>query len=391
MSKDLSRYRHAILSSSNIAPQDEALLIERQGAFACHYAPFEHINMRAKIVLLGMTPGVQQAGNALRALRNALNVRMSDADALAKAKTTASFSGTMRGNLVAMLDHVGLQHRLGLGSCAELFTTRTDVVHFTSALRYPVFVDGKDYSGNPAIQRTPFLKELSERWLTEEVLRLPNAYWIPLGKEATAAIRAQVVQRNLHANQVLDGMPHPSGANAERIAYFLGTKAREALSTKTDASALDARRDALSQRIAAAVQVVPAPATAARPDRNHALMLPPAAAIAMPTRPAAPPRMSSADSRRAQSFYLEGYDGQPIYPVRIKGRNTGVLAFNLAPRGARTHTQAFKIEVQDEAKAYEMVASGTYKIRATIGAGVAPSLLGLGDRTVRRLVKVSPV
>lgn len=100
--------------------------------------------------------------------------------------------------------------------------------------------------------------------------------------------------------------------------------------------------------------------------------------------------MDSTDSRRAQSFYLEGYNGQPIYPVRILGRDTGVLAFNLAPRGARTHTKAFKIEVEDEAKAYEMVASGTYKIRATVGAGVSPSLLGLGDRTVRRIVKVSP-
>lgn len=391
MSIQLSRYRHAIISNPSIAPQDEALLIERQATLTCHYAPFEHINTGAKVVLLGMTPGAQQAGNALRALRDALTAGSSDADALAKAKTTASFSGPMRGNLVAMLDHVGLQHRLGLGSCGELFTTRTEMVHFTSALRYPVFVNGKDYSGNPAIHRTPFLKALSERWLTEEVLCLPDSYWIPLGKEATAAIRAQVEQGHLPAHQVLDGMPHPSGANAERIAYFLGTKAREALSAKTDASALNARRDALRQRIAAAAQVVAAPATAARTDRNHAMPLPLDAAVAMPPHPAAPPRVRSAHSRRARSFYLEGYDGQPIYPVRIKGRNTGVLAFNLAPRGAGTHTQAFKIEVEDEAKAYEMVASGTYKIRATIGAGVAPSLLGLGDRTVRRLVKVSPV
>jgi hypothetical protein len=34
-------------------------------------------------------------------------------------------------------------------------------------------------------------------------------------------------------------LPHPSGANAERIAYFLGNKARESLSIKTNPDLLD--------------------------------------------------------------------------------------------------------------------------------------------------------
>ena len=39
-----------------------------------------------------------------------------------------------------------------------------------------------------------------------------------------------VIQRN----QILAGMPHPSGANAERIAFFLGEKAKKDLSAKTN-------------------------------------------------------------------------------------------------------------------------------------------------------------
>ena len=39
-----------------------------------------------------------------------------------------------------------------------------------------------------------------------------------------------VIQRN----QILAGMPHPSGANAERIAFFLGEKAEKDLSAKTN-------------------------------------------------------------------------------------------------------------------------------------------------------------
>lgn len=51
------------------------------------------------------------------------------------------------------------------------------------------------------------------------------------------------------ARQVLTGLPHPSGANAERIQYFLGRKAAAALSTKTDPSKLDAARQALSNQV----------------------------------------------------------------------------------------------------------------------------------------------
>jgi hypothetical protein len=55
----------------------------------------------------------------------------------------------------------------------------------------------------------------------------------------------------LDAARVLNGLPHPSGANAERIAYFLGRKARDALSPKTDATALDHARARLIGQIAA--------------------------------------------------------------------------------------------------------------------------------------------
>ena len=54
----------------------------------------------------------------------------------------------MRTNLVKMLDHIGANHYLRLSSSAELFGTRKDLVHYTSALRYPVFKNGENYSGS---------------------------------------------------------------------------------------------------------------------------------------------------------------------------------------------------------------------------------------------------
>ena len=75
-----------------------------------NYAPFEHIQHSAKVVIVGITPGEQQARNALLEARRQLIAGASQAMALSKAKVFASFSGPMRANLVAMLDHVGL-HR----------------------------------------------------------------------------------------------------------------------------------------------------------------------------------------------------------------------------------------------------------------------------------------
>lgn len=51
--------------------------------------------------------------------------------------------------------------------------------------------------------------------------------------------------------RVLEGLPHPSGANAERIAYFLGRKNRADLSVKTIPSKLDRARENLLRQVGA--------------------------------------------------------------------------------------------------------------------------------------------
>lgn len=73
---------------------------------------------------------------------------------------------------------------------------------------------------------------------------------MPLGPSVTAAIASVAARGLLEARHVLAGMPHPSGANAERIAYFLGRKAHEKLSSKVDPVRLDAARSALLSQIA---------------------------------------------------------------------------------------------------------------------------------------------
>ncbi|PZS47367.1 hypothetical protein [Stenotrophomonas maltophilia] len=242
MNPMLDRFRSAILDALPSDRLSGDLLISRSGQLATYYAPFEHVNTAARVVLVGITPGVFQAQRALEKLRAALRSGLGDGDALSQAKDVASFAGPMRAALVEMLDYVGLQTALGLCSCSELFTSASNLVHHTSALRNPVLVGGRNYTGSPAILRTPYLRSMVEDWLADEVRQLPSALWVPLGREPKAVLRSFAAQGLIKGECLLDGLPHPSGANAERIAYFLRRKLRENLSSKTNADTIDTAR-----------------------------------------------------------------------------------------------------------------------------------------------------
>lgn len=84
-----------------------------------------------------------------------------------------------------------------------------------------------------------------ETYLVSEAAALPCATWVPLGRHAEAVLLELSKKGHLDPSRILAGLPHPSGANAERIAYFLGRKPRDALSRKTHPDILDAAKEKL--------------------------------------------------------------------------------------------------------------------------------------------------
>lgn len=217
-----------------------ALTIAEEGELQIKYAPFDHVTPNARLVIVGITPGAAQATAALKASRAAIVAGADLRDALARAKSHASFSGPMRTNLVAMLDAIGVAEYFGLSSSAQLFEAGSEQVHFTSALRYPVFRQGKNYNGTPNMLKTPMLRQMIDTYLAEEARQLPQALWLPLGPKAGEALQHLVRRGLLKEDRVLAGMPHPSGANAERVAVFLGRKSPQAASRQTNGATLRA-------------------------------------------------------------------------------------------------------------------------------------------------------
>lgn len=216
-----------------------------EGRLTVHRSMFDHMEQGARLVIVGITPGAQQRDLADAAYAQALRRGLRHLEAARVAKFAASFAGTMRKNLVAMLDHVGVARMLNIGSTAALFDPATrGLAHFTSALRYPVFIDGTNYNGQVPMLGSLLLRSMVETLLAEEARQLPRAIWQPLGDKPAAALSHLVQRGVLDAHQVAPPLPHPSGANAERIAYFLGRKPASELSTKTSAEKLDHLQDA---------------------------------------------------------------------------------------------------------------------------------------------------
>jgi len=240
---------HVSASTGNDLLADETLMLARDGRLRIQWAPFDHTPRTARLVIVGITPGREQAANALHALGQALRSGQDLDGAMRHAKLVGSFSGPLRTNIVRMLDSIGVQQALDVPTCMSLFDAAHEQVHFTSALRYPVFLDGANYNGNPDLLRTPLLREMVETFLADEARALPGALWLPLGPKPTAALRHLVSLGVLPANRVLEGMPHPSGANGERIKFFLGQKPKAELSRKTRPDLIELAREMLLAQV----------------------------------------------------------------------------------------------------------------------------------------------
>lgn len=199
----------------------DEFLLYRQGHLTIYYAPFDHVNETARVVVLGVTPGWTQTKLAYETVRGAVADGTTHLAALEEVKRAAAFGGSMRRNLTQMLDGIGLAGELGIRSSDDLFAAEFDRLHATSAVRYPVFVDDRNYSGHrPRLLDEPVLRWCIENILARELSRVPEALVVPLGRAAESAAARLVELEVLAEERVLSGFPHPSGAFPGRLGQY---------------------------------------------------------------------------------------------------------------------------------------------------------------------------
>lgn len=197
-------------------------LLQREGRLAIYYAPFDYINARAKVALVGITPGFRQMEIALRESRRALLHGESSYEAIcARVKYQASFAGPIRTFLLAMLDGIGLPVALGIPASAALYADRSDLLQTSAVVRHPTFRDGADWTGHtPPVRSSALLRHYLWEVMLPELRAVPDALLIALGKCASDALETLVAAESLDPARCLIGLPHPSGANGHRHAQF---------------------------------------------------------------------------------------------------------------------------------------------------------------------------
>lgn len=238
----------ATIKSPTDLPKE--LVMTKDGDLTVHYIPFDFINPHAKIILVGITPGFTQLINALVEAQKQLRAGEKDETILKLTKSEGAFSGNMRSKLVEMLDFLRLNEWLGIHTANQLFGTSSDLVHTTSLLKYPVFIKNENYNGTRVNMTShPVLTKIIHEQFLIEIGQCKDAVIIPLGDKVSKTLKWLTSFGLIDDKRILDGLPHPSGANAERIAYFLGAKNRELLSNKTDPTKIDLAKTALINKI----------------------------------------------------------------------------------------------------------------------------------------------
>ena len=194
---------------------NKEFLIEKDGNIEIYYAPFDYINSKAKIGIVGITPGLQQMTQSFQAIK--------DGKSLKEVKDLSSFKGSMRTTLIKYMDELKINKILKIKSCESLFNLDSKYLHTTSLVKYPVFDKGKNYSGANILKKKILLEFIEENFL-KELKILQNSIIIPLGNTVSSTIDYLNTKHLLNLKCFLKGFPHPSGLNVRKNIQFEDNK-----------------------------------------------------------------------------------------------------------------------------------------------------------------------
>jgi hypothetical protein len=204
---------HKKINKSTIV--SNKFLINRDNNIKIYYAPFDYVNSKAKIMIVGITPGFQQMLQSFQVIN--------DGKSLKEVKDQSSFKGSMRTSLVKYLDELEVNKKLKIKSCESLFNKNSKYLHSTSLVKYPVFDKGKNYAGSNILKKKILLEFIEKNFL-QELKTLNKAIIIPLGNTVSSTIEYLNNKYDLKLACFLNGFPHPSGANARKNIQFKENK-----------------------------------------------------------------------------------------------------------------------------------------------------------------------
>mgnify|MGYP001308806254 FL=1 len=216
MSKFLNQIR-SLKKINKSSVTNKNFLIKKEDNIEIYYAPFDYINSKAKIMIVGITPGLQQMLQSFEAVNEGRSLK--------EVKDLSSFKGSMRTTLIKYLDALNINKKLKIKSCESLFNINSKYLHSTSLIKYPVFDKGRNYSGSGLLKKKILLDFLEEHFV-KELKKLDKTIIVPLGNTVSSTIDYLNNEFKLNLKCFLKGFPHPSGLNVRKDIQFRENKVR---------------------------------------------------------------------------------------------------------------------------------------------------------------------
>lgn len=202
------------------------LCIRQEGNLEIYYAAHnEFINPKAKLFIVGITPGFTQMSTSIAAARACIEAQRPIEEIPYECKKAARLSGIIRKHVISMLDELGVAEVLGIDDTGSLFGERDDLLHSTAIIPFAAFVKGKNYTGHqPPLLKTPLFATYVEACFYPQLQQAKDALVVPLGKSVEEVLREAVRRGYIAEERCLWGFPHPSGANVNRKKQFEAEK-----------------------------------------------------------------------------------------------------------------------------------------------------------------------
>ena len=175
---------------------------------------FEYQNTKAKVVIVGITPGNSQ----LKGNREGLDLR--------EIKRKNAFAGSMRPHLINMLDYLRINRLLDIESCSSLWEEDFDKVDMTSLLKEATYELKKDgtkemFRHAQKIAKSEKLTKMLEEGFVKDCSNYEYfVLYVACGPGVYDVLKKLKEEGKIEG--FVAGIAHPSGANLGRILCYLG-------------------------------------------------------------------------------------------------------------------------------------------------------------------------
>lgn len=173
---------------------------------------FDYVNPKAEVVIVGITPGNSQLDGS----REGMSSR--------EIKRKYAFAGTLRDNLVRMLDFIGVNCLMGINSCSSLWEDDFDRVEMTSLLKDATYIVGKGgktmFKNTEMIAKSEKLTKLFENGFVKDCQQYKKAKLFVACGQGVYDELMKLKDRGVITASVV-AIAHPSGNNALRVKYYM--------------------------------------------------------------------------------------------------------------------------------------------------------------------------